>query len=336
MSPARKALPRVFLSRKFRPECFDRLRGFAGLRMHRGETAPSPAAYRRAVRDAEVVIPMVEDRIDAAFLDGAPKLRLVANFGVGFDNIDLEAATARGVLATNTPGAVVAPTAECAMGLLLAVCRRIPEADAFVRSGAWEKWTPYLLEGRSLAGRTLGIVGIGGIGSAVARMAGGFGMKVVYWSRRRRSADEEASLGVRYRSLNRLLAEADFVSLHVALNADTRHLIGEAELGRMKEGAVLINTARGPVVDARALVRALRSGRLGGAGLDVYEKEPMKKSPLFRMKNVVMLPHIGSSTDRGLAEMAGRVVRNVRALISEGRRPLDLLNPAAWPKRRRR
>ncbi len=333
-APAKKAPPRVFLSRRFRPGNFDKLRTFADLRVHRQETAPSATAYRRAARDAEVIIPMVEDPIDAAFMDAAQKLRLVANFGVGYDNIDLEAATGRGILATNTPGAVVGPTAESAMGLLLAVCRRIPEADAFMRAGAWDKWTPYLLEGRSLPGRTLGVVGLGGIGAAVARMAAGFGTKVIYWTRRRRTPKEEAALGVRYRSLNRLLTEADFVSLHVALNTDTRHLIGGAELAQMKRGAVLINTARGAVVDERALVRALRSGHLGGAGLDVYEKEPMQKSPLFKMKNVVMLPHIGASTDKGLGDMADRVVRNVRALLS-GRRPPNLLNPEAWSKRRR-
>ena len=333
-APAKKALPLVFLSRRFRPGNFDKLRSFTDLRVHLLETTPSAAVYRRAVRDAQVVIPMVEDPIDAAFMDAAPRLRLVANFGVGYDNIDLEAAAERGILAANTPGAVVGPTAESAMGLLLAVCRRIPEADAFMRSGEWDKWTPYLLEGRSLSGRTLGIVGLGGIGSAVARMAAGFGTKVIYWSRRKRTRKEEDALGVRYRPLNRLLSEADFVSLHVALNEDTRHFIGEVELARMKEGAILINTARGAVVNERALVLALRSRHLGGAGLDVYESEPMQKSPLFKMKNVVMLPHIGASTDKGLGDMADRVVLNVRALFS-GRRPPNLLNREAWPKRRR-
>ncbi|MDP7370150.1 MAG: D-glycerate dehydrogenase [Nitrospinota bacterium] len=332
--PARKKLPRVFLSRRFRPGNFDKLRVFTDLKVHRGDSAPSPTAYRRAVKEAQVVIPMAEDPIDEAFMDAAPGLRLVANFGVGFDNIDLGAAAVRGILATNTPGAVVGPTAESAMALLLAVCRRIPEADAFVRSGGWEKWTPYLLEGRSLAGRTLGIAGLGGIGSAVARMAGGFGMGVRYWSRSKRSPEEESALGLRYLSLNRLLSESDFVSLHVALSEETRHLIGEAEIARMKKGAILINTARGAVVDERALVRALRSGHLGGAGLDVYEREPIRESPLFGMKNVVMLPHIGSSTDKGLGDMADRVVLNIREFTA-GRRPPDLLNPETWPLRRR-
>ena len=277
---------------------------------------------------------MVEDPIDADFMDAAPGLALVANFGVGFDNIDLAAATERGILATNTPGAVVGPTAETAMGLLLSVARRIPEADAFMRSGRWNKWTPNLLTGKSLSGRALGIVGLGGIGSAVARMASGFGMKVSYWSRSRRDPKEEAALGVGYLPLKRLLSESDFISIHVALNDDTRNMIGEDELARMKPGAILINTARGAVVDESALIRALRSSHLAGAGLDVYEKEPIQKSPLFKMKNVVMLPHIGSSSDKGLGDMADRVVLNIRAFVS-GKRPQNLLNPEAWPRRRR-
>jgi glyoxylate reductase len=329
-----KALPRVFLSRRFRSDNFDKLRAFSELKVHRGESAPSPSVYRREVKDVRILISMVEDPIDAAFMDAVPDLALVANFGVGFDNIDLGTATERGILATNTPGAVVGPTAETAMGLLLAVARRIPEADAFMRSGRWNKWTPHLLEGRSLSDRTLGIVGLGGIGSAVARMAGAFGMKVRYWSRSRKRREEENSLGVGYLPLSRLLAEADFITLHAALNDDTRHMIGEAELARMKPGAILINTARGAIVDERALIRALRSGHLGGAGLDVYEKEPVRKSPLFKMKNVVILPHVGTSTDKGRGDMADRVVLNIRAFVS-GKRPPNLLNPEAWPHRRR-
>jgi lactate dehydrogenase-like 2-hydroxyacid dehydrogenase len=165
-------------------------------------------------------------------------------------------------------------------------------------------------------------------------MASGFGINVCYWSKRRRTQEEELLLGARYFSLGRLLAKSDFVSLHVALNEKTHHLIGEEELARMKKGAILINTARGAVVDERALVRALRSGHLGGAGLDVYEREPVQKSPLFRMNNVVLLPHIGTSTDKGVEDMAARVVANVRAYLS-GKRPRNLLNPEAWRERRR-
>ncbi|MEK6711170.1 MAG: NAD(P)-dependent oxidoreductase, partial [Nitrospinota bacterium] len=255
---------RVFLPRNFHMGDFDALRAFCRVRMHPGERPPSRAAYLRAVRDAHVLVAMVEDPVDAALMDAAPRLRLAANFGVGFDNIDLPAATARGILATNTPGVVAPPTAECAIALMLAAARRVAEADAFVRAGRWKAWTPYLLEGRGLAGRVLGVVGLGGIGSSVARMARALGMTVRYWSRTRRSPEREAALGARYRPFRRLLQEADFLSLHVALNAGTRSLIGEEELAAMKPGAFLINTARGAVVDERALVRALRSGHLAG------------------------------------------------------------------------
>jgi len=277
---------------------------------------------------------MVEDPVDAALMDAAPRLRLVANFGVGYNNIDLPAATERGVLATNTPGVVVEPTADCALALLLAAARRVAEADAYVRAGRWREWTPTLLEGAGLAGKVLGVVGLGGIGSAVARRARGFGMRVRYWSRRRRSREEEDALGARYRPLGRLLEEADFLTLHVALTPETRHLVGEREFARMKRGAFLINTSRGAVADERAMVKALRSGRLAGAGLDVFEREPHPHPALLKMKNVVLLPHLGTSTAEGRRALAARVVRNVRAFAA-GRRPPDLLNPEAWPRRRR-
>ncbi|MEE9275391.1 MAG: NAD(P)-dependent oxidoreductase [bacterium] len=324
----------MFLSRKFPPGDFAALAPLCRLRVHTAEGPPARAAYLRALRGARVLISMVDDEVDAALMDAAPSLGLVANFGVGFNNIDLEAAAARGVLAANTPGVVAGPTAECAMALLLAVCRRIPESDAFVRAGKWKEWTPTLLESTGLAGKVLGIVGLGGIGSAVARMAPGFGLKVRYWSRRRRSRKEEAALGVCYRPLGRLLAEADFLTLHVALNEDTRRLIDAAALSRMKPGAFLVNTSRGAVVDEKALVRALRAGRLAGAGLDVFENEPEPHPALCKMPNVVLHPHLGTSSRDGRLALAGRVVRNVRAYLA-GRRPPDLLNPEAWPRRRR-
>ncbi|MBI1724779.1 MAG: D-glycerate dehydrogenase [Candidatus Tectomicrobia bacterium] len=331
MTPRPGAL-RVFLSRKFPPGAFEPLRAFCRVRVHPSAHPPSRAACLRAVRDAHVLISMVEDPVDALLLDSAPSLRLVANFGAGFNNIDLPAATARGVLVTNTPGVVAPPTAELTLALLLAAARRVAEADAFVRAGRWRAWTPSLLEGRSLAGRTLGIVGLGGVGAAAAGMARAFGMEVRYWSRRRKRPGQEAALGVRYRPFRRLLGEADFLSLHVALNDETRGLMGEAELALMKPGAFLINTARGAVVDEPALVRALRSGRLAGAGLDVFAREPRVPAALLRMKNVVLLPHLGTSTAEARRAMAERVIRNVRAL-AQGRRPPDLLNPKAWPPR---
>ncbi len=334
MSPPPKKR-RVFLSRKFPPGDFDPLHPLCDLRIHRREGPPTEAEYRRALKGAEAAIVIPGDPIGARLMDAAPRLRLLANLGVGVDSIDVEAATARRILVSNTPGVVAGPTAECAMALLLALCRRVSESHDYVRGGGWGEWTPTLLQGVGLAGKTLGILGLGGVGSGIARMASGFEMKVVYWSRRRRSREEEAGLGVRYRPMNRLLAESDFVSVNVALTDETRHLIGEAEFSRMKAGARLINTARGAVVDERAMIRALRSGKLAGAGLDVFEREPLQRSTLFKMKNVVMLPHLGTSTREGRLAMAARAIRNVRAFLA-GRRPPDLVNPGAWENQKRR
>ena len=328
------ALPRVFLSRRFPPPHFDELKKSTEFIMHAKDVKPSPAGYRRAVRHADILISMVGDAIDADFLDAAPRLKLVANCGVGFNNIDMEEVTKRGVLATNTPGVVTEPTAECAMALLLAVGRRVVEADSYIRTGKWKGWTPTLLEGRGLNGRVLGVIGLGRIGCAVARTANAFGMRVRYWSRNRKSPEMEEEVGVSYRSFRRLLRESDFLSVHLALNDATHHLIGAEEFALMKKGAVIINTARGPILDEEALVEALRSGRLGGAGLDVFEHEPRPQPRLMRMKNVVMMPHLGTNTDLGRDAVSGRVERNVNAYLL-GKRPPDLLNPEAWPHRRR-
>ena len=329
-----EALPRVFLSRRFPAHHFEDLKRSTDFVMHARDVKPTPAGYKRAVRGADVLISMVGDEIDAGFLDATPRLKLVANCGVGFNNLDLEEITRRGILATNTPGVVTEPTAECAMALLLAVSRRVAEADSYIRTGRWKGWTPTLLEGRGLNGRVLGIVGLGRIGCAVARMANAFGMKVRYWSRNRKTPEMERETGVSYRPFGRLLRESDFLSVHLALNDETRRLIGAPEFARMKEGAVIINTARGPILDEKALVEALRSGHLGGAALDVFEDEPRPHPGLLRMKNVVMMPHLGTNTDLGRDAVSERVERNVKAYLL-GRRPPDLLNPEAWPNRRR-
>ncbi len=328
------APPRVFLARRFPPGHFEELKKTTEFIMHAKDVQPSPQSYRRAVRRADVLISMVGDGITSELLDAAPRLKLIANCGVGFNNIDVAAAAARGVLVTNTPGVVTAPTAECAMALLLAVSRRVVEADVYVRSGKWKGWTPTLFEGLGLNGRVLGVIGLGRIGCAVARMAGSFGMKVRYWSRNRKSREVEKEVGASYRSFHGLLREADFLSVHLALNDRTRHRMGAEEFARMKKGAVIINTARGAVLDEEALVEALASGHIGGAGLDVFAHEPKPHPRLLRMENVVMLPHLGTNTDLGRKAISERVVKNVKACLL-GKRPPDLLNPEAWSHRRR-
>ncbi len=327
-------LARVFLSRRFPPPHFEELQESTEFVMHSGEFQPSPASYKRAVRRADVLISMVGDEISADLLDVAPRLKLIANCGVGFNNIDIAEVTKRGILATNTPGVVTAPTAECAMALLLAVSRRTVEADGFVRSGQWRDWTPTLLEGRGLEGRVLGVVGLGRIGLAVARMAAAFGMRVRYWSRNRKAPEVERKASASYRPFRRLLRESDFLSVHVPLNDATRHLMGAEEFACMKKGAVIVNTARGAVLDEEALAEALRSGHLGGAGLDVFEHEPKPHPTLLGLDNVVMMPHLGTNTDLGRKAVTERVARNVKTWL-RGKRPPDLLNPEVWPHRRR-
>ena len=260
---------------------------------------------------------MLSDRIDAAFLDACPRLRVVANYAVGFDNIDLKAASARGVMVTNTPDVLTRATAELTWALILACARRVPEGDRLTRAGKFRGWDPLLLLGRELGGRTLGIVGAGRIGRAVARIGEGVGMRV-----------RVATRSTRPSAFRKFLAEADVVSLHVPLTPATRHLIARDALACMKPTAILVNTSRGPVVDEGALVEALRRRRIAAAGLDVYEREPRLARGLSCLPNVVLLPHLGSATRAARAAMAFRAARNVVDALA-GRRPKDLLTP--WP-----
>ncbi len=281
----------------------------------------------RAVADVEAIIPMGAHRISESVVAAAPRLRVIAVAAVGYNLIDVGAATRRGVLVTNTPGVLTETTADMAWALMLATARRVGEGDRFVRAGRWSgvKWS--LLLGDDVYGATLGIIGLGRIGKAVARRAQGFGMRLLYHSRHVDPAAE--SLGAAYRSKTDLLREADFVVLAVPLSPETRALIGAAELALMKPTAFLINIARGPIVDEAALVRALREGRLAGAGLDVFEDEPRVHRGLLELEQVVLTPHIGSASRATRRAMATRAAENCLAALA-GRRPPDLVNPEAW------
>ena len=291
--------------------------GAVTLRVHRGRQPIPRRVLLDGVRAADGLICLLTERIDADLLVRAPCLRAVANCAVGFDNVDLVAAAARGVVLTNTPDVLTETSADLAWALLLAAARRVAEGDRMVRAGRWKGWSPDLLLGTDVHGATLGIVGLGRIGSAVARRAAGFGMRVLYWQRHRAL---DAPAGARFTSLERLLATADVVSLHVPLSANTRRLIGERELSRMKRGAILVNTSRGPVVDERALVRALATGKLAAAGLDVYENEPDVPAALRALPNVVLTPHIASATTATRARMATLAAQNLAAALT-GREP---------------
>ncbi len=278
---------------------------------------------------AEALIISLADRIDEEVLQALPGLRIVANLGVGVDNIDVAAATRRKVLVTNTPDVLTEATADLAWALLLAVARRIVEADQDLRREGFPGWTflPKHL-GVDVYGKVIGIVGFGRIGQAVARRARGFSMTILYYSRTRKP-EAEKDLGARFAPLDELLRESDFVVLCLPLTPETRHLLGERELSLMKREAILVNVARGPVVDEEALVRALKESRILGAGLDVFEKEPQVHPGLLPLRNVVLTPHIGSATWTTRRRMAALAVDNVLAAL-RGDRPPSLVNPEAW------
>ena len=253
---------------------------------------------------ADALIPTVADVISERVLAASPQLRIVAQFGVGTDNIDLEAARARDIIVTNTPGVLTDATADFAFALLLAVARYLRPADAFVREGAFQRWETTLLMGMELRGKVLGIVGLGRIGRAMARRALGFGMRIVYHNRQRTNPTVERELGARRVSLDALLEQSEVISLHCALNDDSHHLLNAEAFGRMKPSALLVNTARGPVVDEAALVWALEAGQLAGAGLDVFEREPVVHPGLLKHPRVVLAPHLGSATVEARTAMA--------------------------------
>ena len=263
------------------------------------------------VSDKDGLLCMATDRIDDELMENAPNLRIIANYGVGYDNIDLAAATARGIWVTNTPGVVTDATADLTFALMLGLARRIVEGEAMIRAGEWKSWSPSLLLGAEVSGKILGIIGLGQIGKAVARRALGFDMRIIYYNRRRIDEKKEKELNVTYVPLEDLLSEADFVSLHVTLTNETRHLIGARELSRMKPTAYLINASRGPVVDEMALVQALKAKKIAGAGLDVYENEPALAPGLLELNNVLLLPHVGSATIETRTAMAKLAAENL-------------------------
>jgi glyoxylate reductase len=282
------------------------------------------------IRGKVGAITLLTENVDAELLDAAgDQLKIVANYAVGFDNIDVEECTRRGVLATNTPEVLTETTADTAWSLIMAAARRVPEGDRFLRSGTSWIWGPEMMLGQDVHGKVLGIVGFGRIGQAVARRGKGFGMAVLYYDVFRPSSEVEQVLNAEYRELDELLAEADFISVHVALTSETRHLFGPEQFRKMKPTAVLVNTSRGPVIDEAALVAALRGGELFAAGLDVFENEPEVHPGLPEADNAVIIPHLGSATVETRDAMGMLAVENLTAAL-EGRRPPALLNPDVW------
>jgi glyoxylate reductase len=308
--------PRIYVARLLPEPVMAEIRSRLSLINDPTSASPTATQLREGLHDAEAAICTLTEPIGPEEISRASRLRILANCAVGYNNIDLPAARSRGIVVTNTPDVLTDATADLAWALLLAVARRVVEGDRLARSGRWTGWEPTQLLGAEVTGATLGIVGMGRIGQAVARRAGGFGMRILYASRSAiRSKESDAWERT---SLERLLAESDFVSLHVPLAAETRHLIGPEQLAGMKPTTYLINTSRGPVVDETALVEALEAGRLAGAGLDVYEQEPSIHPSLRTNPRVVLLPHLGSATARTRIRMGLMCLENVMAVL-EGR-----------------
>ena len=321
--------PAVLVTKRIFPEAVDLLRRTADVDYNDSDDVLPPAGLIQRARGKQGIVSQLTDRFDAAQIGKLEGVRVIADVAVGFDNVDLRAATRRGILVTNTPDVLTDTTADLAFALLLAVARRLVEADRYVHSGQWRRWAIDLLAGQDVHHQTLGILGLGRIGQAVARRARGFGMRILYHDARRAPAPLERELGIEFVDRERLLAESDFISLHVPLGDSTRHLIGAPELRKMKRSAILVNTSRGPVVDEAALAEALAEGWIAGAGLDVFENEPQVHPRLLELSNVVLAPHIGSASLATRRAMSMLAAENCVAAL-EGRRPPNLVNAGVW------
>jgi len=321
------AEPKIVVTRRIPEPAVEILREAGDVWVSPDDRPLEVSELHEAIAGADVVVTLLHDKVDDAFLDAAgDQLRAVCNVAVGFDNIDVPAATKRGVLVTNTPAVLTEATADLAMTLILAVTRRIGEGERIIRAREPWSWHMFMLLGTGLQGKTLGVVGMGAIGQSLARRAKAFGMEIVYSDARQAPAEVEQELGARRVELDELLRTADVVSIHAPLMDETRHLINAETLGLMKDSAYLVNSARGPIVDEAALVDALKAGQIAGAGLDVYENEPETHPGLVDLDNVVLLPHLGSATIETRTAMGVLAAENA-VLALRGERPRTPVNP---------
>jgi glyoxylate reductase len=324
------AKPRVFVTRALPEAGMKKLFDHCDVTIFSHERQPTPEELKQLLPGCDALICTLVDKIDRDLLQAA-RPKVVSNYAVGFDNIDIQAATELGIPVTNTPGVLTNATAEIAWALLMAVTRRIVEADRYVRDGKWTGWAPLMLLGTELAGKTLGIIGCGRIGLAVAKRAKAFEMNVIYHNRRRLDEATEREYGLTYTDLDKLLTTADIVSLHMPYTRESHHMINRDAFRKMKKTAFLINTARGSVVDEAALAEALHHGEIAGAGLDVFEEEPKVHPKLLSLQNVVLAPHLGSATLETRTKMAEIAVENAINVL-QGKHPVSLVNPDVWPR----
>ncbi len=320
--------PKVYVTRLIPDQGLDIIHDFCDATVWQEELPPPREVILRETRDCDGLVSLLTDTIDGELLDACPRLRVVSNMAVGFDNIDVPAATARGVLVGNTPGVLTETTADFAFALLMAAARRIVEGADYVRAGKWRTWGPMLLMGADVHHATLGLVGLGRIGLEMAKRAKGFDMRVLYYDVYRRE-DIEREMGIIYAPLDDMLAQADFVSVHTPLTPETRHLMNRERFAAMKPSGVLINTSRGPVVETEALVEALRSGQIAYAALDVTEPEPLPADhPLVSLPNCLVMPHIASASRPTRGKMAEIAARNLIAGLKGEPLPTGLNNDA--------
>jgi glyoxylate reductase len=324
--------PKVFVTRRIPEPGLAMLREKCDIEVNPEDRVLTKAEIIEGIKDKDALLCLLTDTIDGELMDANLNLKVISNYAVGFNNIDVDAATQRGIPITNTPGVLTETTADFAWTLLMATARRIVEGDKFTRAGKYKGWGPMLLLGCDVYGKTLGIVGMGRIGQAMARRAIGFDMKVIYFDEYRLSQDKEKELGVEYMSFEEVIKTADFVSIHVPLMDSTHHLFKKEEFEMMKENAILINSARGPIVDEKALVEALKNKTIAGAGLDVYEDEPLLASGLAELDNAVLAPHIASATVETRTKMATMAAANVLAAL-EGKVPPNIVNKEVYDKK---
>ncbi|MHB1907673.1 MAG: 2-hydroxyacid dehydrogenase [Nitrososphaerales archaeon] len=318
--------PKIFVTRLLPKEAIDKIHSLFDATVWEGELPPSRSVLLESVKDVDGLLCLLTDKIDAEMMDRASKLRVISNLAVGYDNIDIREATNRKIVVTNTPGILTETTADYAFALMLATARRILEANQVVREGKWKTWDPMILLGQDVHHSTLGIVGLGRIGYALAKRAKGFDMKIMYYDPSR-NEKAERELGIEYVTLEKLLSTSDFISIHTDLNKQTFHLISKNEFQIMKKDCILVNTARGSIVDNKALYEALKDGKISGAALDVTEQEPIPPDDqLLKLKNIIITPHIASASVATRNNMANLAVENLRIGL-EGRVPAFVVNP---------
>ncbi|MFY0654322.1 MAG: D-glycerate dehydrogenase [Cyclobacteriaceae bacterium] len=317
--------PKVFLTRELPPKAMERLFENTDLEYNKEDRVLTKEEIIEGVKGKDALLCLLTDSIDGEVMDAEANLKIIANYAVGFNNIDVGAATERKIPVTNTPGVLTDTSADLAFTLLVSTARRVVEGDNFLRTGKWNGWGPLQYLGSDIYGATLGIIGLGRIGKAVAKRGKGFDMNIIYWNRTRLSPEEESELGLTYAEFDDALKQSDYVSVNVAYNEQTFHLLSSREFELMKKTAIVINTARGPVIDEKALVKALQDGQIAGAGLDVYEEEPKVEPELLEMENCVLLPHLASATIATRTKMGMIAIDNLLAKFNGEEMP-NLVN----------